>query len=55
MFFFIPAPYLVGGPNSKAGTVYVKNFVTGITGPVCDDGFDAVDVSSKFFVQYFSI
>ena len=31
---------LVGGSNPNEGNVYAQNPVTGIYGPVCDDGFD---------------
>jgi len=36
---------LVGGASPREGNVYAQNPVTGVYGPVCDDGFDSNAVS----------
>ena len=45
MIFKFVSVELVGGSSSSEGNVHAKNPVTGIYGPVCDDGFDINAVS----------
>jgi hypothetical protein len=39
--------WLVDGPNSYSGNVFARNPVTGVVGPVCDDGWSWEDVSAS--------
>jgi hypothetical protein len=41
--------YLIGGPGPWAGTVYARNPVTGIDGPVCDDYWNILAVRIVYF------
>ena len=44
---------LNGGSTNSEGNVFAKNPVTGIFGPVCDDGFDANAVSFEMPLLFY--
>ena len=44
--FFMFQVVLLDGDVANEGNVYATNPATGVFGPICDNGWDLIDVSS---------